>query len=171
MITLQKKLLLLLLTFTASILILSGCETTAPPDCPYTKDTAASANAGCLITQGDDVLIITMRLTGKRSIPGGTTEIGESPRCTAHRETFEETGVEVSVHELLDTFDNGFHVYRCTPVDDNQVPNPQDWKEVSDVSWRSWLSLNDDNWRFPEQFERTRRVIREQIRRISKQLD
>ncbi|MTI14004.1 NUDIX hydrolase [Sansalvadorimonas verongulae] len=162
---------LLLPALLASLLVLSGCEKTPPPDCPYTSDTDAGANAGCLITRGDDVLIITMRLTGKQSIPGGTTDIGESPRCTAHRETFEETGVQVNVHELLDKFDNGFHVYRCTPVDENQVPSPQDWKEVSDVGWRSWLSLNSDNWRFPEQFERTRRMIRKQITGISKQLD
>ena len=166
----QTKYTLSLFALAASLL-LAGCTGTKAPVCPYAKEAAPRANAGCLVTQGDEVLVITMRLTGKQSIPGGTTEIGESPRCTAHRETFEETGVEVEVHELLGTFDNGFHMYRCTPVDDSQLPRPQDWKEVSDVAWRSWLSLNKENWRFPKQFDRTRTIIRGEITGISKQLD
>ncbi|WP_281648049.1 NUDIX hydrolase [Parendozoicomonas sp. Alg238-R29] len=164
----KLKFILPLLTL---VVALAGCQKTPQKPCPYAKDKEAGANAGCLLTQGDDVLIITMRLTGKQSIPGGTSEVRESPRCTAYRETLEETGIEVSVHELLQEFSNGFHVYRCTQTDTSQEPVPQDWKEVSDVSWRSWLSLNEDNWRYPERFEHTRNMIREQITGISKQLD
>ncbi len=116
-------------------------------------------------------MVITMRLTGKQSLPGGTADMGESPQCTAYRETLEETGVKVKVNELLGVFENGFHVYGCEPVTQNPDLNAYDWKEVSDVSWRSWLSLDSDNWRFPEHFAQTRQMIHQQITGLSKQLD
>ncbi len=155
----------------ALLVAMSGCQKSTPIACPYSTDKIHGANAGCLVTKGDDILVITMRLTGKQSIPGGTSEIGESPRCTAYRETKEETGVEVSVHELLGQFENGFHVYRCVAENPDVSLDTFDWKEVSDVSWRSWLSLDDDNWRFPEHFDQTREMIRQNITGISKQLD
>lgn len=157
--------------FTASILLITGCQQQAQRPCPYAEDKTQGANAGCLVTRGDDVLIITMRLTGKQSLPGGTSDTGESPRCTAYRETYEETGVKVTVNNLLTQLDNGFQLYQCTPQEAEPVLETQDWKEVSDVSWRSWLSLDKDNWRFPEQFTQTRNIIRENISGISKQLE
>ena len=152
-------------------LLMAGCHKQASIACPYSTDQIPRANAGCLITQGDDVMVITMRMTGKQSLPGGTAEIGESPRCTAYRETLEETGVKVRVHELLGELGNGFHVYRCEPINSDIDLNVVDWKEVSDVSWRSWLSLDDDNWRYPEYFAQTRQMIRQNITGLSKQLE
>ncbi|MCL6268582.1 NUDIX hydrolase [Sansalvadorimonas sp. 2012CJ34-2] len=149
--------------------ILAGCQKPSLDSCPYSTDEYQPANAGCLITKEDEVVIVTMRRSGKQTIPGGTSEKGETARCTAYRETFEETGIRVSVHEMLAEFSNGFQLYRCKPIAVESSPlNPD---EISDVSWRSWLSLNTDNWRYPEFFIKTRRLIREQITGISKELE
>jgi 8-oxo-dGTP diphosphatase len=44
-------------------------------------------------------------LRGEWSIPGGTLEIGESLEEGVARELLEETGIEVSVLELIEVFD------------------------------------------------------------------
>ncbi len=151
------------------LILAAGCQSGFKP-CPYADSGAPEANAGCLVTRGDDVLVVTMRLTGKQSLPGGTTDPGESPQCTAYRETLEETGVAVKVKELLAEMPNGFQLFRCEAIKENPLLNTHDWKEVSDVSWRSWLSLDQENWRYPQWFEQTRSLIRENITGISKQL-
>ncbi len=155
--------------FLLSLLILAGCQRPSVVACPYATDEYQPANAGCLITKGDEVVVVTMRLSGKQSLPGGTSEAGETARCTAYRETLEETGIQVSVHERLATFDNGFQLFRCEAITENVATI--DTLEISEVSWRSWLSLNTENWRFPKQFPKTRQLIREQITGISRELD
>ena len=40
--------------------------------------------------------------------PGGSVDKNESAQCAAERETWEETGVQVSAGELAAEFDNGF---------------------------------------------------------------
>ena len=44
-------------------------------------------------------------LEGEWSIPGGMLELGESLREGVRRELEEETGLEVSVHDLIEAFD------------------------------------------------------------------
>ncbi len=44
-------------------------------------------------------------LEGEWSIPGGMLELGESLRDGVRRELEEETGLAVSVHELIEAFD------------------------------------------------------------------
>ena len=149
--------------------LLSGCQRPTVLACPYATDDYQPANAGCLITRGDEVLVVTMKSTGKQSLPGGTSEPGETARCTAFRETLEEAGIQVTVHKMLAKFDNGFQLYRCEPVAEGV--SSIDAREISDVSWRSWLSLNAQNWRFPKEFKKTRQLIREQITGISKELE
>ena len=153
----------------ACIFFLHGCQKPTIVSCPYSTDEYHPANAGCLITRGDEVVIITMKRSGKQSLPGGKSDQGETARCTAYRETLEETGLRVSVHEMLTRFSNGFQLYRCELVEEDVVQ--ADPNEISDVSWRSWLSLNTENWRYPELFSRTRQLIREQITGISKELE
>ncbi len=155
----------------APLLITLGCQQSAIRPCPYHGETTERANAGCLITRGDEVLIVTLRKTGKQSLPGGTSEPGESPRCTAYRETLEETGLKVSVNEHLATFENGFQLFRCELKSDQQPLNILDQGEISAIDWRTWLSLDQDNWRYPSMYPQTRTLIHNNITGISKELE
>ncbi|USD66494.1 NUDIX domain-containing protein [Vibrio sp. SCSIO 43136] len=52
----------------------------------------------CLIaTDNSQVVMLREVLTGKLSLPGGTIEAGEDPKLAAQRETWEETGLVVTV--------------------------------------------------------------------------
>jgi ADP-ribose pyrophosphatase YjhB (NUDIX family) len=66
--------------------------------------------AVAFITRGDEVLL-TQRtydpFGGLWVVPGGFVERGEDPRQTAHREVYEETGLEVRIGALLDVFHVG----------------------------------------------------------------
>lgn len=108
------------------------------------------ANAGCLALRDGNLLVIEQR-DGRWSVPGGTAEPGEAPRCTAYRETFEETGVPVEVGRLLHTFDNGFQVYHCRPLDDGRPRVSRFNHEVRDARWLALEALPEDRWRVPGQ--------------------
>ena len=139
-------------------------------DCPRVpgEEDDRRANAGCLIVQGDKVLLITHRWGGKLGVPGGTLEAGELAQCTAYRETREETGIEVVVGPRVRVMKNGFHLYRCYPADAQTVnaplPVPESSRlEVSAMGWYSPAQLRKDDWRFPYQFELFLNVLDEQL--------
>lgn len=103
------------------VMLLSGCNADAPasPLC-RTKNTATMNqldptlnNAGCLIRFDQRILLVTHRLTGKLDMPGGTQRTDESLACTAHRETFEETGLNVEVLFPVAQTTNGMIVFSC----------------------------------------------------------
>lgn len=76
--------------------------------------TAASpVAAACLIRLDFDVLLIRHRLSNKLDFPAGTINEGESAQCAAHREVWEETGLNVFVGELLTTTKSGMPVFNC----------------------------------------------------------
>lgn len=115
------------------------------------------ANAGCLIRINDELVTIGHRLTGKLDIPGGTTEGGESAQCTAHRETWQETGFNVQVGQLLGVKDNGFRFYQCNLAGDftgeiKQFPVP-DWSstEVTAIQLKDPFATRDTDWRYPDE--------------------
>lgn len=82
------------------------------------EEEAAYRGALCLI-RGDNKLVMTKEvLTGKLSLPGGTIEASETPQMTAQRETWEETGMVVSVGRLIGQTSTAV-VYEC--VSESQV--------------------------------------------------
>ncbi len=88
----------------------------------------------------------------------GTLEPEELAQCTAHRETLEETGVQVVVGERMQVMKNGFHLYRCMPAESlpegKSLPLPvQARLEVSDIGWYSLHELRQKDWRFAYQFD------------------
>ena len=126
------------------------------------------ANAGCLILNGERVLLLTHRWSGKLGVPGGTREDAELAQCTAARETHEETGLAVRVGRRLQVMKNGFHLYRCYPQSEalpETLPVPASgFTEVRALGWHDLEALEQDQWRFPYQFELFRDVASRAIR-------
>lgn len=123
--------------------------------------------AGCLIRRGDRMLVVRHRFGGKLGVPGGRTGSGESAQCVAHRETWEETGVDVVVHGMLKRFPNGFALYRCTPADaaaaragELDVP-PSGRNEVTAVLWIDPRDTAAPDWRFPRDYRELLRLFDE----------
>lgn len=58
--------------------------------------------AACTIVEdGEGRILLQKRPSGKWGLPGGIAELGEALHETAVRETFEETGLKVTVRELV----------------------------------------------------------------------
>jgi 8-oxo-dGTP diphosphatase len=129
-------------------LLLSVCKKDAPlcQTAPVIND--LKGNAGCWLTK-DNRLLMIMQTNSLYSFPGGTSEFAESAQCTAHRETWEEAGVNVVVGNLKHQFDNGFFLFECTYDHLNLATN--DSSEVSSVALVDPASIPEDKWRFPAQ--------------------
>ena len=164
-----KACLLLLLCF-------EGVPLFAENDAPECQifpglESPLQGNAGCLIKIDDKMLVVRHCQTNRLSPPAGTAAEGETAQCTAHRETWEETGVEVRAGRLLRTFDDQFHLFHCLAVDETiikqpelQVPEPYRHEICEILSLNPSLS-SDEDWRFPEQLP----GIKEAFKRISNQ--
>lgn len=123
------------------------------PECPYII-AEPSANAGCMLIQDEKALLVLHRNSGKWDFPGGTSDSGESARCTAYRETVEETGFDVEVRDRIITFDNGYQLYRCTGAitDDMLIEtNKRFHPERSEVALKPIRELKASDLRFPEE--------------------
>ncbi|MFT4571066.1 MAG: 8-oxo-dGTP diphosphatase [Hyphomicrobiaceae bacterium] len=150
---------------------LSGCVSAAGPLCKATTVALAavrddfSAAAGCLVRRGDRLLVVRDRKTGRLGFPAGGPIAGETPPCTAHRETWEETGIDVQVEELLHVVENGFHLYQCTLTETSvassgQQPVPQHaLSEISSVAWLRLNQITPDDWRIPGQLPLVSRLF------------
>lgn len=103
------------------------------------------------------MLVVRHLYNGKLGVPAGFAESGESAQCVAHRETWEESGVEVIVHGMLKRFRNGFALYECELADASaagrdelEVP-ASGRNEISQVLWMDPASIDVSQWRFPRQ--------------------
>ena len=148
------------------ILLLTACKYSIPEsECKIKSGTAdlSSANAGCLISNKDKLLVIRHRANGKLGLPGGSSEYGETAQCTAHRETWEETGLDTIVGEKLYTFENSYQLYACYPEPAEQLDAEKlitnDAFEVSDVLWRDPKTLKRKKWRFPKQLRKLKELF------------
>lgn len=133
-------------------------ECTILPD--YAQEPQAIGNAGCLVIIASKILLVRENFTQKISVPGGTSENNEPARCTASRETHEETGLSVQAGKLLQIFNNNFYLYQCLPLSDVNSEQPvtilvpDEWRfEVSEVLLYDFSLSDIDQWRFPEQYD------------------
>ena len=123
-------------------------------------------HAGCIIIEKGK-LLVTHDIANKNKIgiPGGTAGKDESSMCTAGRETYEETGVHVKVHELLHNFHDRFYVFRCELQDKKMadlksLPVPEQFQhEISKAYWLNVDNSKRDRWRFPNQFLLVRGIV------------
>lgn len=129
-------------------LLLSGCW--SPPDCPQTVHSSPAVSAGCMVIENHK-LLVAQTYSGVISIPGGSANGNEFSHCTAHRETWEETGLSVEPTELIRIFDNGFHLYRCRWHGKQGETSAPFVVEIEKAFWITAEQFDQFRWRFPEQ--------------------
>lgn len=136
------------LTILLTVLMVTGCTT--PPPCPDNSTEAAVKSAGCIVIDQGRLLVIR-EMTGKISIPGGSGDAGETPRCSAHRETWEETGLNIVPDQLIRRFDNGFHLFHCNLNQNSGEIDPEFTHEVREAFWLKQEHFDQHQWRYPDQ--------------------
>ena len=146
------------------LLVLSGCGET-PPLCSSAESTESAPSAGCLIWDQRGALLVK-DWSDEWALPGGSVASGESARCGAEREAFEETGMTARAGSLAAVFENGFHLYWCEvpPTADPVVHRPL---EVAEVIWWQPGGLPDGSWRYPGQGETIRSLILERAEPVA----
>ena len=127
--------------------MLAGCS--AAPECVFEGEPLTAKSAGCLVYQEQALLLVSSHqdLWGP---PGGSVDAEESAQCAAVRETWEETGVVVTAGRLARVFDNGFHLFWCTPsmTSEPRVLRPFEVKTNGYIPTSRFAELT---WRFPDQ--------------------
>lgn len=137
-------------------LLLTACKP-ATPVCPFNGEPEYAPSAGCLAVVEGRVLLVEMH-TGKLSPPGGKARAGESAQCAAHRETWEETGLDLMPDRLLQVFDTGFHLYSCGFYRNYDPLNV--WpSEVKQALWVPLEEMESKQWRFAGQGRILRNLI------------
>jgi 8-oxo-dGTP pyrophosphatase MutT (NUDIX family) len=121
------------------------------------------SNSICLVRDGNRVLATVNRLSGKLDLPGGRREGDETGQCTAHRELWEETGLDATVGRfLIDR--NSTLLFECrvpASVDsahDVAVP-PWAFYEIADIEWIDPAEHEPADWRFPGELETLRLAL------------
>ena len=138
--------------------LLSGCED--PPPCQFEGAAAQAPSAGCLVLTLEGTLLVESPRQ-QWGPPGGSVGAGEAAQCAAARETWEETGIAVSVGRLARRFDNGFHLYWCEPRGKTE-PHRMRPFEVYSVDYVAPEEFTSVSWRYAEQGEMIKNVIHEQ---------
>ena len=153
------------ITTSVSILLLAvpamDAAAQSAPACRVAEEAVdqRAGNAGCLIAMDGKTLLIEHLLGGKLGFPGGTALQDEMAQCTAHRETWEETGLDVEVGPFLRRLSTGFLLYACTSdrrrLSSAAAPPVADWSrnEVSGLLWRDLDDVPESQWRFPDQID------------------
>jgi 8-oxo-dGTP pyrophosphatase MutT (NUDIX family) len=143
----------------ASLLLCAACAATPPP-CPYQGTPDHAPSAGCLVVSQGRLLLVE---NGQRkvSVPGGKSRPGESAQCAAHRETWEETGLDLVPGALMHVFDTGFHLYRCEPRNGLGPLAPANPMEITRIWWERPAAFDSVNWRYPGQQSVYRELMHE----------
>lgn len=137
--------------------VVTGCAAPAPV-CPYTGLADYAPSAGCLALVHGRALVVQSRLGGIGP-PGGSAREGESAQCTAHRETLEETGLNLMPERLLHTFDTGFNLYLCDIHAGSGTIDPVHIDEVKQAFWLPVDEFDQHTWRFSGQGEALRELL------------
>lgn len=138
-------------------LVLGACSAQPDLSCSYHGEPDYAIAAGCLTVVHGKMLVVDSR-TGGLTPPGGKSREGESAQCTAHRETLEETGLDLIPGELLAVFETGFHLYAC----DIHAGSGHIKPAVMEVKRGFWLDLADFDsvqWRYPGQDKIIRDIL------------
>ena len=93
--------------------------------------------AGCVVPTPKGIVLGISTASGDIRIPFGMHRTGETAQETAARETKEETGIDVDVRSLLQTFENEtvflFYCMPARPIDDYSQLSPVDTSEIAEI--------------------------------------
>ncbi|MCG9597393.1 NUDIX domain-containing protein [Vibrio sp. Isolate25] len=124
--------------------------------------------AACVIRADNKLVLVNEILTGKSWLPAGNVKHGEKPELAAQRETWEETGLVVSINKVLGQRNNTIY-YDCisdseivafhidNSLDAHQLPiwfAPHYGVEIASAMLISPEMINAQEYRFPEQLKR-----------------
>jgi len=126
--------------------------------CPVTGNGDQAPSAGCFTTSTEGLLLV-QGLDGRVSLPGGSSEPGESAQCTAFREAWEETGLRLQPRELLQIFSTGFHLYRCERGELSGEIDPPPRLEVQAAFYLPADQFDHYVWRYADQKELLRLML------------
>lgn len=109
------------------------------------------------------MLLVRHRIGGRWGLPGGRRARRETSQCTAHRETWEETGRLVEVGRLTGRTRSTLF-YACRLAGETPVAEGwgQPWTsrlEITDVQWQPIDELHDLEWRYEEQLPEIERAV------------
>ena len=139
--------------------LLSACSETQHPTCPVPLAKEVARSAGCFAVQNGRLLVVE-GLAGTINPPGGSSMTGESAQCAAHRETWEETGLDLQVNELLQVMDTGFYLYRCSFHANSGEIDPPRRLEIKRAFMLHPNDFDKYQWRFPEQTKQLQALVR-----------
>ena len=133
-----------------ALALLCGCSYRDAPPCRFSGDPAVAPSAGCFSVV-EQRLLVVQGLAGDISLPGGSSDPGETAQCTAVRETWEETGLTLKPGRRLATFATGFHLYACQRAADSGEIDPPPRLEVRQAFYLHVDEFDQWQWRYPEQ--------------------
>lgn len=148
-------------------LFLIGLFLFSSPPIASASEGANLKGAVCVIRSGDKVVMVNEILTKKLSLPAGTILPGEDPALAAQRETWEETGLVVSIAGELGRTDEAIF-YNCVSdsdivafqfnnhLDGNELPvwfAPHYGIEVASATLIDPTLVPAHKYRFPEQLK------------------
>lgn len=147
------------------VLLASLAACAEPPPCSIAAgaEDARVGNGACLVVSEERVLLVRQRPSGRWGLPGGRRARGETGQCTAHRETWEETGLAVTVGRLRFRT-RATLVFQCelvagaTPVPAGERP----WASRIEISEQRWVpasELADLDWRFPDHWSEIQNLL------------
>lgn len=141
------------------LLLVQACAAgrEAPP-CPFEGEGDSAPSAGCLVVVHGKMLVVES-IYGGVTPPGGKAGRGESAQCAAHRETWEETGLDLYPAELMAVFDTGFHLYSCEIHAGSGMVELGPLKEVKNWYWLPVEDLDKVQWRFEGQGQTLQRIL------------
>lgn len=147
-----------LLLFTGVLALLSCSKPPPSPTCRIANAFNADYKgpAGCLIRVQKSLLVIKYSSSMQYDLPFGDPISGESAQCTAHRHTWEQTGFNVEVDQLLGVSQSGMMLFSCALnsgfTSDDGPLEPPDWAD-SDIQQIEFISPFDtryDVWQQPD---------------------
>lgn len=142
-----------------SVLVLVACTKPPPsPTCRIAKEFNADYKgpAGCLIRVQNSLLVIQYGSSGQYDVPFGEPILEESAQCTAHRQTWEQTGFNVEVDQLLGVSQSGMMLFSCVMnsgfTSDDGPLEPPSWadNDIQQIEFIRPFDTRYNAWQQPD---------------------